>query len=157
MPNIVLFMLTSLSSWMRSLVSVSIGSRRSSTSWTLAHRIGDDAAMIEREIERIPVGDERRRCGIVSGVRVMAGCLYPIGDTDHVPPRVAMRIGINADERRADCDQAGFLGEFAGCCVVGRLAVFDITAGQRVPTREWWIFRRINSSRPSGRTRHSPR
>jgi len=53
---------------------------------TLAHRIGDDAAMIEREIERIPVGDERRRCGIVSGVRVMAGCLYPIGDTDHVAP-----------------------------------------------------------------------
>src|SRR5215471_10051136 len=102
----------------------------------LAHRVIDNLAVIESEIQVFPICNELHIGGIISSMRIVAGDIDPVGDAYQVPPRVAMRIGIDSNERQVDSDQTGFLSELARGRALGRLAVFDVSAGQRILTAE---------------------
>ena len=56
--------------------------------------------MIEGEVEPFPVGDEFGGAASSPESGSLACGVDPVGDADHVPPRIAMRVGMDADSGR---------------------------------------------------------
>ena len=96
--------------------------------------------MVESEIEVLPICDEHRVGGIVSGTQIIARDGNPVGDAHHMPPRVTMGVGVNAEQSDIGGDKTGLLGELASGRVLCCLPVFDVPAWQRILTAEGQMF-----------------
>jgi hypothetical protein len=119
----------------------------------LAHGIIDDFAMIESEIEVLPIRDEGRVGGIISGTGIVPRHDNPVGDAHDMPPRVAMRVGVNSNQRDVGRDETRLLSKLAGGGPLSGLPVFDVSAGQRILSAEGRMLA-ANKQQPAARVEH---
>src|ERR671918_847570 len=94
------------------------------------HRVGDDAAVVECQFDGVGVQDFDL-CGVRGGLHLAAQNAGQEGDADIVAARVAVWLGVNADEARDLYSEARFLRNLAYGGLPHRLPHVHITPWQR--------------------------
>src|SRR5919112_6676147 len=94
------------------------------------HRVGDDAAVVECQFDSVGVQDFDL-CGVRGGLHLAAQDVGQEGDADIVAARVAVWLGVNADEAGDFYSEARLLPKLAYGGLPPRLPPLHITPLQR--------------------------